>query len=134
LHAAAEEAEQRLNQAANTVLLVDFNALRYDLEPYVETLAEKMNVPVAQMLQGKGGFDEEHPQYIGMYAGAFGDSNVRTRVEDADCIIAVGLLWSDFNTAKYTADLDPEKMIVIHPHSMVVTEKAYKNIYAADAL
>src|SRR5699024_2472765 len=66
--------------------------------------------------------------------GAFGDSNVRTRVEDADCIIAVGLLWSDFNTAKYTADLDPEKMIVIHPHSMVVTEKTYKNIYTADAL
>ncbi|WP_020007190.1 alpha-keto acid decarboxylase family protein [Salinicoccus albus] len=134
LQAAVEEAEQRLDQAANTVLLVDFNTLRYNLEPYVETLAEKMNVPVAQMLQGKGGFDEEHPQYIGMYAGAFGDSNVRARVEDADCIIAVGLLWSDFNTAKYTADLDPEKMIIIHPHSMIVTEKAYKNIYAADAL
>lgn len=134
LHDAVEKARERLDQAANTVLLVDFNALRYDLETYVKPLAERMNIPVAQMLQGKSGFDEEHPQYIGMYAGAFGDSNVRAEVEEADCIVAVGLLWSDFNTAKYTADMDPEKMIIVHPRSMVVAQKEYENIYAVDAL
>ncbi|SDI63870.1 alpha-keto acid decarboxylase family protein [Natribacillus halophilus] len=134
LHAALEQAKQQLDQAGNTVLLVDFNTLRYDLESHVQALAEKMNVPVAQMLQGKSGFDEEHPQYIGMYAGALGDQDVRAKVEEADCIIAVGLLWSDFNMAKYTADLDTEKMIVVHPRSMAVAEREYENIYAVDAL
>lgn len=134
LNAAMDKAQQRLDKAENTVMLVDFNTVRFGLETVVQALAEKMNIPVAQMLQGKSGFDEQHPQYIGMYGGAFGDDQVRKTIEEADLIIAVGMLWSDFNLAKYTADLKTGKMIIIHPHSTVITDDEYENIKAADSL
>lgn len=134
LAAAMEKAGQQLKRAENAVLLIDFNTVRYGLEKEVHTLAEKLNVPVAQMLQGKSGFNEQHPQYIGIYGGSFGDDNVRRTVEEADCIIAVGMLWSDFNLAKYTAELDTEKMIIIHPHSTVISDEVFENINAADSL
>lgn len=134
LNEAVEKAKQQLDKAENAVMLVDFDTVRYSLEKEVQALAEKLNVPVAQMLQGKSGFDEQHPQYIGMYGGVFGDDNVRKTVEEADCIIAVGMLWSDFNLAKYTADLKTGKMIIIHPHSTVVADEVFKNVNAADSL
>lgn len=134
LQDALERAAHLLDQSSNTVLVVDFNTLRYNLQAPVQSLAEKLNVPVTQMMLGKSGFDEQHPQYIGMYGGAFGDQEVRARVEEADCVIAVGTLWSDLNTAKFTADINPEKMIIIHPRSIVVAEDEYKDIYALDAL
>ena len=134
LEAAVDRAKAQLEEADKTVMLVDFNTLRYHLESEVQSLAEALNVPVAQMMQGKGGFNEQHPQYIGMYGGAFGDPEVQKIVEEADCIIAVGMLWSDFNLAKYTADLDTGKMIIIHPHSVEVAGEKYDGIQAADAL
>ncbi|MCD2137113.1 alpha-keto acid decarboxylase family protein [Salinicoccus halitifaciens] len=132
LESALAHAKERMK--GDTVMLVDFNTLRYGLEPEVQSLAEALNVPVAQMMQGKGGFNEQHPQYIGMYGGAFGDSEVQKIVEEANCIIAVGMLWSDFNLAKYTADLDTGKMIIIHPHSVEVAGEKYDGIQATDAL
>lgn len=132
LESALAHAKERLQ--GDVVLLVDFNTLRYGLEREVQSLAEALNVPVAQMMQGKGGFNEQHPQYIGMYGGAFGDPEVQKIVEEADCIIAAGMLWSDFNLAKYTADLDTEKMIIIHPHSIEVAGEKYDGIHAEDAM
>ncbi|SOC39115.1 alpha-keto acid decarboxylase family protein [Salinicoccus kekensis] len=132
LESALAHAKERMT--GDTVMLVDFNTLRYGLEPEVQSLAEALNVPVAQMMQGKGGFNEQHPQYIGMYGGAFGDPEVQKIVEEADCIIAAGMLWSDFNLAKYTADLDTGKMIIIHPHSVEVAGEKYDGIHAKDAL
>ncbi len=134
LEAAVEQIKAQLKHADQALMLVDFNTLRYGLEGEVQRLAETLNVPVAQMMQGKGGFNEQHPQYIGMYGGAFGDPEVRKTVEEADCIIAVGMLWSDFNLAKYTADLDPEKMIIIHPRSIEAAGKVHDDIHAEDAL
>lgn len=128
------KASDQLGSAENAVMLIDFNTVRYGLEVEVQALAEKLNVPVVQMLQGKSGFDEQHPQYIGMYGGAFGDDHVRKTVEEADCIIAVGMLWSDFNLAKYTADLKTDKMIIIHPYSTLVADEVFENVYAADIL
>lgn len=134
LNEAVETAKEQLDKAETAVMLVDLNAVRYGLEKEVQALAEKLNVPVAQMLQGKSGFDEQHPQYVGMYGGAFGDDQVRRTVEEADCIIAVGMLWSDFNLAKYTADLNTGKMIIIHPHSTVIADETFENVHAADSL
>jgi indolepyruvate decarboxylase len=134
LEAAVGRVKAQLEEADKTVMLVDFNTLRFHLEPEVKALAEALNVPVAQMMQGKGGFNEQHPQYIGMYGGAFGDPEVQKSVEAADCIIAVGMLWSDFNLSKHTAKLDTAKMIIIHPHSVEVAGEKHDGIHAADAL
>lgn len=134
LEDAVEAADTLLKKSNDTVLLVDFNTLRYGLQQEVQALAEKLNVPVAQMLLGKSGFDEEHPQYIGMYGGVFGDQEVRAKVENADCVISVGTLWSDLNTATFTADIDSDKMIMINPRSMTVSGKEFKNVKAVDGL
>lgn len=134
LQAALAHIREMLEGSRKMAALVDLAALRHGLEDSVQALVEKLNIPAASMMQGKSGFDESHTHYIGMYGGAFGSNQVRKIVEEADCVIAAGFLQSDMNFAKYTAKLDPMKMIVIQPDSVKVGEALYTNVMAEDML
>lgn len=134
LQAAIEQVRQMLDRAHHPVLLVDVKTIRFGLQGAVLKLAESMNVPVASMMLGKGAFDESHPAFIGMYGGAFGSPEVRKTVENADCVIAVGLVWADSNTANFTAKLNPLMTVEIQPNMVKIAEAEYPNVNAADML
>jgi indolepyruvate decarboxylase len=134
LKAAAAHAHQLLHKAGSAVLLSDHPVQRYGLGAQVQKLAEQMNIPAASMMPGKGTFDESHPNYIGMYCGAFGSQQISGIVEEADCVIAVGVLWSDSNTANFTAKLDANRIIHIQPDHVKIGEATYMNIKAEDML
>ncbi|MFC3749795.1 alpha-keto acid decarboxylase family protein [Paenibacillus sp. GCM10012306] len=134
LQAATEHVRQLLERAHRPVILVDVKTMRFGLEIAVRRLADAMHVPVATMMFGKGAFDETHPNYIGMYQGSFGSSEVQTTVENADCIIAIGMVLADNNTANFTAKLNPLVTVDIQPAMVKVGEAEYPNVYAADML
>ncbi|MNK26817.1 Indole-3-pyruvate decarboxylase [compost metagenome] len=134
LKAAMDHAKQLLGSSKRVVILSDSMVMRHGLANPVRELAESMNVPVASMPLGKSGFDERHPHYIGMYGGAFGSQQVSSIVEEADCVIAAGLIWSDSNTANFTAKLDLMRTINIQPESVKIGEAVYMNIKAEDML
>uniref|UniRef100_UPI00406C6862 alpha-keto acid decarboxylase family protein n=1 Tax=Peribacillus sp. FSL E2-0159 TaxID=2975289 RepID=UPI00406C6862 len=134
LQSAVKHIKGMLEHVNKAVLLVDVKTLRYNLQKPVMQLAERLNVPVASLMQGKSGFDESHPQYIGVYGGAFGSKDVTQTVEEADFIIAVGAVWSDVNTSKSTAKLNPLKMVEIQPDTLKVGEASYMNVRAEEIL
>ena len=116
------------------VLLSDMLTLRYGLRDSVQQLASDLNVPAASLLMGKSSFDERHPNYIGVYGGALGSEQVRKIVESADCVIAVGMIWTDMNSAKETAKLDRLRLIDIQPEFVRVGESMYEQVLAADLI
>lgn len=134
LQQATEHAKLLLNQSQNTVLLSDVKSMRFHLEESVKKLAENMNIPVATTVFGKGSFDETHPNYIGLYAGECGETSVKNQIETADCVIAIGLVWADTNTASFTAKIDFNKTIQIQPNSVKIGEALYQNIMAVDMI
>ncbi|WP_285769517.1 thiamine pyrophosphate-binding protein [Peribacillus sp. SI8-4] len=134
LQSAVKHIKKMLEPVKKAAMLVDMKTLRYNLGESVQQLAERLNVPVASLMQGKSGFDESHPQYIGVYAGAFGSQEVTKTVEEAECIFAVGPVWSDTNTSKKTAKLDPLKIVEIQPDSLKVGAASYMNVRAEDFL
>lgn len=134
LQAAADQVRQLLDRARKPVLLVDVNAMRFGLQTAVRQLADAMNIPVATMMFGKGAFDESHSNYIGVYGGSFGSSEVQTAVEQADCVIAVGMVWADSNTGTYTAKLNPLVTVDIQPKMIKVGGAEFPNVLAADML
>ncbi|MDC2864605.1 alpha-keto acid decarboxylase family protein [Bacillus sp. BP-3] len=134
LQAAVNHVRRLLERAKRPVILVDVKTIRFDLQTAVRQLADAMNVPVVTMMYGKGGFDESHPNYIGMYLGSFGDSEVQSTVENADCIIAIGMVWADTNTANFTAKLNPLVTVNIQPDMVKIAEAEYPNVLAADML
>ncbi|WP_090691684.1 thiamine pyrophosphate-binding protein [Bacillus sp. 166amftsu] len=134
LHAAVNHVHRLLDRAHRPVILVDVKTMRFGLQTAVQQLADTMNVPVATMMYGKGGFDETHPNYVGMYLGSFGDSEVQSKVENADCIIAIGMVLADTNTASFTAKLNQLITVNIQPDMVKIAEAEYPNVLAADML
>ena len=134
LEAAIQHIQGLLNGTNNVVLLSDMLSLRYGLRDSVHQLASNLNVPAASLMMGKSSFDERHPNYIGVYGGALGSEQVRTIVESADCVIAVGMIWNDTNSAKETAKLDRLRLVDIQPEFVRVGESMYEQVMAADLI
>jgi len=134
LQAAINHARQLLEASENAVLLSDSTVLRQRWQEPARKLAEALNIPAASTMMGKSGFDESHARYIGMYSGAFGNQEVTETIENADTVIALGLIWSDTNTANFTAQLDMNKVINIQPQSVMIGEAAYQNIRGEDMI
>lgn len=134
LQNALAHAETLLKTSRKTILLADSKAKSFQLESSMEHLAHRMNIPISCMVYGKGAIDEAHPNYIGIYAGSFGSQDVRQAVEEADCVIAVGLVWADTNTASFTSELNPQKTIEIQPDFVKIGEAEYRLVMADDML
>ncbi|PGS56832.1 alpha-keto acid decarboxylase family protein [Bacillus sp. AFS041924] len=134
LKAATNHARQLIEGAQRPIILVDAKTMRFGLQAEVLKLVDAMNIPAASMLFGKGAFDETHPNYIGMYLGSLGCPKVQNTVENADCIIGIGTVWADTNTANFTAKLNSLVTINIQPDYVKVAEAVYPNVLATDIL
>jgi branched-chain-2-oxoacid decarboxylase len=78
--------------------------------------------------------EETHPQFIGLYGGALGDPYVRRRIEDADCILTIGALMTDFNTGGFSATLDPGRSIEIRGSYLKIKRARYEAVAMRDVL
>src|SRR5437870_4001997 len=74
-------------------------------------LVEHMNVPVASTLLGKSVIREDHPLSIGVYSGLFGRDEVQRFVHDADCLLMLGSILTDFDLGASPAVLSERHTI-----------------------
>ena len=80
----------------------------------IVALAEQWGAPVVNMPMSKGVFPEDHPLFAGIHS-VYGYAIVDEFIEQADCILAVGLDGSDFIHPWQTE----ATTIAIHPHTEV---------------
>jgi acetolactate synthase-1/2/3 large subunit len=92
--AAMEQAAELIRGAKRPVILAGHGVLQSGAEEQVRTLAERMQIPVAQTLLGLGGFAATHPLSLGMM-GMHGESWVNEAIQKADLLIACGMRFDD---------------------------------------
>ena len=69
---------------------------------------------------GKGAVDETLPNYGGVYAGDGSNAGVRDRVEQADLVLSIGAIKSDFNTAGFSYRISQLSTIDFHSDHVTV--------------
>jgi indolepyruvate decarboxylase len=134
LDAAADAIAEALSRAGSACVLPGILVARSCQRSAMKTLLDASGLPFASMFMAKSVMDEQHPNYIGMYDGALMNPEVRDFVEGCDRVLAVGSLFSDFNTGAFTARLDPARMIKIRHHWAEVAGKPYPNVEIGDLL
>ncbi len=80
----------------------------------IVALAEQWGAPVVNMPMSKGMFPEDHPLFAGIHS-VYGYALVDEFLDQADCILAVGLDGSDFIHPWQTE----ATTIAVHPHTEV---------------
>ena len=89
-----EKAARLMKNAKKPVLLVGHGTVVSGAEKAVLYLAEKLQVPAANTLLGKGGFPETHDLSLGML-GMHGTAYANKAVLECDLIMSIGSRWDD---------------------------------------
>jgi acetolactate synthase-1/2/3 large subunit len=83
-----------LNAAKRPVLYAGGGVITSGAAADLAKLAEKAEIPVATTFMGLGSFDEHSPLALGM-AGMHGSAAANWAIHEADCIVALGVRFSD---------------------------------------
>src|SRR5262249_1945119 len=77
------------------------------------SLAERLSVPVATTISGKGSIDEEHPLAVGVVGSNGGTPETRAIVDQADLVMFIGCRAGSVTTERWRHPA-PGKTKVIH--------------------
>jgi indolepyruvate decarboxylase len=124
----------KLDRARSACILPGALVARLELKNDMTALVEASGLPFATMMMDKSTLDESHPNSIGMYEGAWSDESIRSFIEEADCILAVGSMASDFNTAAFTARVDRARIIHVMHHRTRVGYAIFENVEMKDVV
>jgi len=126
--AALEVVIDHAKKAQNIVVIVDACAIRHDMMKKVLKFLERTQLPVYVTPMAKGGIDENHPQFRGVFAGNCSTEQVQKEIYDADLILSIGSMNSDFNTGGFTYRLSKKKTIEMHTYHTKVFHAVYDKI------
>lgn len=126
LQESRDESLSLINTSEKPVIISGVEVSRYGLSDRVLALANSANIPIASTILGKSAIDEMHPLYMGIYAGAIGDEQVREYIESSDCIILIGVFLTDLDLGGYTANLDTRKIIHISVENVSIGYHTYR--------
>ncbi len=100
-----------LSFAARPVMIVGGGARISDAGAQVAALAERLALPVATTLSGKGIIAETHPLALGVLGALGGTTAAQKFVEDADVIFAVGFKFGQNPTYRWTLPKPSQRII-----------------------
>ena len=100
-----------IDAARRPLILAGVELMRFGLGDQALRLVETTEIPFATMLSSKSMLPELHPQFVGIYQGAWSRESVLRQVEDADCVLSLGVRKTDLDTGLFSADLDSARVI-----------------------
>lgn len=134
LDAAVERAAEVLNEAARPVLVAGVQLRSSLATEAFHSLAHATNYAVAAMPNAKGFFGEAHPNYMGIYWGSVGSPGCGQIVASSDIGLYAGTTFTDYTTVGQSALINPAKMILARPDSVVMPGRTYNDVALADFL
>jgi pyruvate decarboxylase len=78
---------------------------------------------------GKGVLNEDHPRFGGVYAGSLSSPEVREVVENADLILSVGALLSDFNTGSFSYSIKTRNLVEFHSDHVKISNAFFPKLH-----
>jgi indolepyruvate decarboxylase len=126
------ETVERLKRARTRAAVLGFGIHRAGLEGTVRRFIERANLPVASLLAGKADYLEGSAQCIGPYLGAGCPPTVRRTIEDAEVLLSLGSVHSDFNLGAFTATLDERRIVHATRDEVRIGSHIYPNVPLPD--
>lgn len=123
-----------LDKSKRPVLLADYLVKRFGLTSQIESFVEKTKMPITSFLMGKGGVDETSKAFIGTNLGNISNDLFLETMNDSDCILGVGTLFSDLNTGGFSAQPKSALVIDIQDNYTIVEGMKYSDVQITDVV
>ena len=134
LSKAAEKIVEKISKSQKPVIIGDTLIKRFDAQLEYKEFVTKSKIPVSNFLMGLNIIDMDYERYIGSYFGKFRNPIAQKYIEESDCIIAVGPIYSDINSFGYNLPKNINDDIAIYGNYTYIEGKKYDNIKMSDIL
>ncbi|MBM3243579.1 MAG: alpha-keto acid decarboxylase family protein, partial [Candidatus Omnitrophica bacterium] len=125
---ACRAALEMISKAKNPVIIAGVEVHRFGLQDFLLKFIEHLKIPFVTGVLGKSVITENHPQFLGVYAGAMSPDSVRLAVERSDCIIAIGPMLTDLATGMFTHHVRPAQTILVSPENLLIGSHSYPGV------
>ena len=112
--AAAEKIVRMIIDAKRPVIYAGGGVLLADAAQELAQFAERLGIPVAHSLMGKGVLPDDHPFLLGM-TGFWGTQYINDSTRDADVLLALGTRFCEADSSSF----DPEFTFSIPPTKLI---------------
>ena len=135
------ESIRLIDASHKPVMWIGTDVQRYGLNGLVNRIAVECNIPLCTTLFGKSAIDENESMHLGVYVGAqtashkYDDDAVREYVETSDCLLILGINFSDFNFGLGTVHFSEQAKLINAQKNYVRLESAlYQSVLLEDFL
>lgn len=123
-----------LDGAKSPVILPGKFVERNHLEDTLGRLVAKTRIPFATCFDGKAAYLENMDECVGFYQGAMSGDVVQPVVENADLILTLGWVPTEFNTGMYSAELPSDRLVMADHDQVVIQGEVTPEVYLRDFL
>ena len=118
----------------SVTLMADLMVHRMGLQSELKALVADTQIPYATLSWGKTLLDEHSERWAGIYAGVASRPVVKDAVENCECLIKIGVNYTDTTTAGFSQNIDQDRVIDIHYERATVSGKSFAPLAIKDAL
>lgn len=130
----AQRILEKLKTASKPILMLDSLIYTFQLTDKITTLVNTLKIPYITTTMGKASVDEDNPYFGGVFVGNLLNPCAQELYETSDCILAFGLVWTDFNIGFFSIPKHSEKIIEIEKHSVIAQNEVLKISSPGDLL
>ena len=123
-----------INNSKKPVILGDVLVKRFDARIEYKEFVEKTGIPVTNFLMGTNLIDMDYEKYLGGYYSKFKNPAAEKAVNETDCLIAVGPVYTDLNAFGFNLPYKINNHIAIYGTYTYVDGERYNNVKMADVL
>lgn len=117
-----------------TTLMADLMVHRLGLQNQLKALIADTNIPYTTLSWGKTLLDENSELWAGTYAGVASRPVVKDAVENCECLIKIGVQYTDTTTAGFSQDINEDVVVDLHYERASVSGQNFAPIALKDAL
>ena len=117
-----------------TTLMADLMVHRLGLQSQLKALIADTDIPYTTLSWGKTLLDENSDRWAGTYAGVASRPIVKDAVENCECLIKVGVQYTDTTTAGFSQDINEDVVVDLHYERASIRGKNFAPIALKDAL
>ncbi len=125
---------EKIRKSKKPIILGDTLIKRFDSRIEFKEFVEKSGIPTTNFLMGTNLIDYDLKNNLGTYFSKFRNPSAQKHLEETDCLIAVGAIYSDLNSFGFNLPYKIESQIAIYGTYTYIEGIKYENIKMSDVL
>ncbi|WP_201555548.1 alpha-keto acid decarboxylase family protein [Psychrobacter sp. 72-O-c] len=117
-----------------TTLMADLMVHRLGLQDQLKALIADTDIPYTTLSWGKTLLDEHSERWAGTYAGVASRPVVKDAVENCECLIKIGVQYTDTTTAGFSQDINQDVVVDLHYERASISGQNFAPIALKDSL